>query len=919
MRLDDLADLLKGRGCTSVGYFHTDHFEPWSSSIDEPSARAVERMAALARSSSYARRLSLFYSVYVPYRLKQSELADLVDPQVEGDGIVFGSRTSRQEELARDAIRPLAGADGPGSDGHEFHLHVHHEYWTRNHSHFDTPVSRWVNASSTAELDSARLELYVRLCKEAIGRELGRPFERWAFIHGNWALNASDPLICHVADELALLMRQGGFGDFSFPAGRSYCDPRLKTPFSCLPLPLARAYDDPRSDPRPVARGTQAMRPDRFFIWNSSLPSAYSSLDTYSAATRKMLQAPEQVVAEWLRKSPVFEGRLLLKTHAHSMSREYRLTEPGSLIPHCQPDVVRAFDLLAKVCERARLELGFHTVNEVTGFLADLDGGGLDVLRAGDVAPRTDAGPGVTTDDRTVLPPVAIEEFVPELVALHRSWMALLPVPLPADDLYAIKVARGTPLTAYELAVAGEIAQRFPADLTRIVEIGTGWGGLSMLLARHGFEVLGFEGNVNRYAACRWHFGELIKRYPALANSLMVPRDGLFPEVFSESALARDRINVCVATNITHSYTAEHQQEIIEAATRFDELILDVGRFGNARNTQAERDLMLRTLTEAGFRPVERLYFQQPYEYWRLQSRRRPRPVDGAAGAASRAAFPVHGRNGLLFSAFGDRLLSKCPVCASSELAPLWRMPATNLPQPIQLFGGYFNQVPTLQVPARVYCFDFCRDCESIFLNPVPSGQKEEYRKSTHYVRRMQSPEEWGEYEATYDKFAPWIPPGATVMVDAACGIGQYLHIARRRRAHHWRRLIGLELGEGYVEQMRSEGFEAHAFDIDNDDPMKIIAPGTVDFISFCEAFEHVERPLDALRKLVGLLRPGGRIFFTAQRYGTDVQAAVRPGEPIYIGEKLMAELPSRVGCRQLSLSTSTMRYYVVLEKPAKR
>jgi len=30
-----------------------------------------------------------------------------------------------------------------------------------------------------------------------------------------------------------------------------------------------------------------------------------------------------------------------------------------------------------------------------------------------------------------------------------------------------------------------------------------------------------------------------------------------------------------------------------------------------------------------------------------------------------------------------------------------------------------------------------------------------------------------------------------------------------------------------------------------------------------------------------------------------------------------MAELPSRVGCRQLNLSTSAMRYYVVLEKQA--
>ena len=33
MNIDDLADLLKSRDCEAVCYFHTDHFEPWSTSI----------------------------------------------------------------------------------------------------------------------------------------------------------------------------------------------------------------------------------------------------------------------------------------------------------------------------------------------------------------------------------------------------------------------------------------------------------------------------------------------------------------------------------------------------------------------------------------------------------------------------------------------------------------------------------------------------------------------------------------------------------------------------------------------------------------------------------------------------------------------------------------------------------------------
>ena len=68
MTIDTLVDLLKSRGVTAVSYFHTDHFEPWSTSIDETSARAVERMTEMAQRSPYAQRLSLFYSVFIPYR-----------------------------------------------------------------------------------------------------------------------------------------------------------------------------------------------------------------------------------------------------------------------------------------------------------------------------------------------------------------------------------------------------------------------------------------------------------------------------------------------------------------------------------------------------------------------------------------------------------------------------------------------------------------------------------------------------------------------------------------------------------------------------------------------------------------------------------------------------------------------------------
>jgi hypothetical protein len=53
--------------------------------------------------------------------------------------------------------------------------------------------------------------------------QTGRP--RWAFIHGNWALNNSHPdgYGCGINDELKVLAEEGCYADFTFPAAPSRC------------------------------------------------------------------------------------------------------------------------------------------------------------------------------------------------------------------------------------------------------------------------------------------------------------------------------------------------------------------------------------------------------------------------------------------------------------------------------------------------------------------------------------------------------------------------------------------------------------------------------------------------------------------------------------------------------------------------
>ena len=650
MTIESLADLLKSRDVEVVCYFHTDHFEPWSFSIDEASARAVERMAAMARHSPYARRLSLFYSVFIPYHLDLS--GEVAGERAPGDGIAFGRRSERQERLAREAIRPLVRADG-----HEMHLHLHHEFWTRNDSAFNSEVSRWVNAHSTCDADAQRLDLYLGLCNEVIGREIGGPFERWAFIHGNWALNASDPLICQIENEIALLMRHGGFGDFSFPAGRGYCDPKLEAPFTCLPLAAPRAYDDPDADPRPVATGGEAWGPDRFFIWNSPIKANYSSLDYYSEANRGLFETPERMVAAWLGKSVCLDGNLLVKTHAHSMKWEYKIAEPGSVIPHCYPDVVQVFDCLARVCDHAQVELRFVTVNDIMNLLRGADGSqpalaqqpaaasrSAAMTRAASAASHTVAGGAHVqrtmshparavrgSAEYTEAPLVNIEILQNQLADMHRDWIAGEGSRFAPDELYLAKLSRSAPLEIYEIAIAAAMAERFSPAATRIAEIGSGWGGFAILLARDGFDVLGFEGNNGRHRGCRWHFERELLRHPRLRGHLILADEGLFPEIFTPDLLTPGKTNLCVATNITSTYSAENQDAMLRAAGAFDELIVDLARFGEPRDNQPERDALFAKILQCGFEAVERLFFNEPYEYWRF----RTRPVSSERAGAN--------------------------------------------------------------------------------------------------------------------------------------------------------------------------------------------------------------------------------------------------------------------------------------------
>ena len=225
-----LRDIVKRRGVRRVAYFHCDHFEPWRGGgpAIEDYAANVLRFADCSAANEFARRLTLFYKPQVVIARAGTKGFIAATP---GDSLGFRPRTAKQETIYAGAMRGLLDRSG-----HEIQVHLHHEGYTYNTSHRDPEIIELLERPEARGGDAARFELGLNLALDAIRRETGLALERWFFVHGLWALNASDPAVCHITNEIEILMRNGCLGDFTFPAGRPKVDPFLEQPHFVRPV-----------------------------------------------------------------------------------------------------------------------------------------------------------------------------------------------------------------------------------------------------------------------------------------------------------------------------------------------------------------------------------------------------------------------------------------------------------------------------------------------------------------------------------------------------------------------------------------------------------------------------------------------------------------------------------------------------------
>lgn len=248
----------------------------------------------------------------------------------------WGSRRSTDKEI----LGMLA------AHGVSIHLHVHHERW-----------------AGSSEENSKKMRRLLELLLEEHELATGiSAKDHWFFIHGCWALNASDASICNIVDEIQVLHACGCVADFSFPAGRRHCDPRIAAPHTVALVTGPAGYrDHTLACGRELTTLGAKREQDRFLIWNTATPFASASFDLIASGHT----SPAVAVMQWCSFAPIIGGTLYIKTHAHSLSKSYWPNARSTWSPLVSPAAREAFALLATTCDSAKIQLDFLTADAV--------------------------------------------------------------------------------------------------------------------------------------------------------------------------------------------------------------------------------------------------------------------------------------------------------------------------------------------------------------------------------------------------------------------------------------------------------------------------------------------------------------------------------------------------------------------------
>ncbi|MGD9880574.1 MAG: hypothetical protein AB7F22_27895 [Reyranella sp.] len=622
----DLAARLRSMDVASLVYFHTDHFEPWRSVGDAPAVGqeivdAIGDFCRVTEKIDFARRLTLFYKPHLNYALRTGDDLVRADPR---DLVGFLERTEHEERFGKEAMREVATASA-----HDIQLHIHHEYYTATTAHADPDAVAWFAGPLGRALDRQRLELAIGLNRAIMARETGRSTERWFFIHGHWALNASDDTSCTITDEIDLLLRNGCRGDFTFPAGRQHTNPRIAVPYLCRPFDAPKGYDRPEAEPE-IAFGNAAAAASKFFVWSSPASNLQCSLDYLSASSRRQIDDTGKAARELIDNAYIAGRRLFIKTHAHSMHSYYFEHARTAVLPHQHPSAQALLSVIFEAAAEAGLEIQFLTAPEVYDLLVTAEAKPeIDLVatylkpprlkRAGLLRTRAPVAPSPAPSAvaPASLEAATLEAATPEpvdlapdraLALVRDTTAAVLQQRIDALGVrgsgayehYSAMLQRGFSLPPHELTALEIVRQQAPR-LAAYHEIGSGIGTLPFLLALNGFPAVGIECDRRRHETA-------LAVWQALSAKAEVgkPACRLVFGRFPATAARHDAADaLAILTDFVTTQSAEQRQAIIDGLRRYPYVLLDLRRFCLVREASVAQlellgELEAQGLTRAG-------------------------------------------------------------------------------------------------------------------------------------------------------------------------------------------------------------------------------------------------------------------------------------------------------------------------------
>lgn len=169
-----------------------------------------------------------------------------------------------------------------------------------------------------------------------------------------------------------------------------------------------------------------------------------------------------------------------------------------------------------------------------------------------------------------------------------------------------------------------------------------------------------------------------------------------------------------------------------------------------------------------------------------------------------------------------------------------------------------------------------CDDCRVQFWTPLKAAGKEFYETSSFYPADRKKELEWRHLQ-----FVKSPPISSGVLLDVACGIGEFLAAARNIGFDVW----GVDISERQIEfAKRLYGLE-HVFATTLDQFAARKDIPKFDVITFFEILEHMNDPRVFFRSVKHILSPNGIIAFSVpntDRVGMGKEAQEKPPNHLF-------------------------------------